>query len=79
MASIGPSALGAKGCIEGLHRFAQGGRWVPFKKKGRHYDKTLTTGLSDEEKAAPFGGFATTFPPQAGAQQPVIYFMLLMR
>ena len=24
MASIGPSALGAKGCIEGLHRFAQG-------------------------------------------------------
>ena len=24
MASIGPPALGAKGCIEGLHRFAQG-------------------------------------------------------
>ena len=28
---------------------------------------------------SPFGGFATTFPPQAGAQQPVICFMLLMR
>ena len=26
MASIGPSALGAKGCIEGVHRFAQGKR-----------------------------------------------------
>ena len=45
MASIGPSALGAKGCIEGLHRFAQGGRWAPFKKKGRQYDKTIQPGF----------------------------------
>ena len=52
-------------------------------------NKTFTTGLrpmenrptalAGEGKASPFGGFATTFPPQAGAQQPVICFMLLMR
>ena len=66
MASIGPSALGAKGCIEGLHRFAQGGRWAPFKKKGRHYDKTLTTALSGERKAAPpLVASPPPSPPQA--------------
>ena len=42
-------------------------------------NKTFKTALVGEGKASPFGGFATTFPPQAGAQQPVICFMLLMR
>ena len=28
MASIGPPALGAKGCVERLHRFAQGAKAV---------------------------------------------------
>ena len=49
MASIEPSALGAKGCVEGLHRFAQGGRWSPFKKKGRQYDKTIQPGYRPKE------------------------------
>ena len=39
----GLPALGAKGCIKGLRRFAQGKRpWLaPLKKKGRPYDKTI--------------------------------------
>ncbi len=49
MASIGPSALGAKGCVEGVHRFAQGGRWAPFKEKGRQYDKTIQPGYRPKE------------------------------
>ena len=32
MASIGPSALGAKGCAERLHRFARGGRRLAVRK-----------------------------------------------
>ena len=32
MASIGPLALGAKGCVERLHRFAQGGRRLAVRK-----------------------------------------------
>ena len=51
MASIGPSALGAKGCIEGVHRFAQGVVGA-FKNVGRQYDKTFTTGLSPVGKQA---------------------------
>ena len=27
--------------------------WAPFKKKGRHYDKTVTTALAGDGKAAP--------------------------
>ena len=29
--------------------------------------KTFTTALTGEEMQSPFGGYATTFPPQAGA------------
>ena len=31
--------------------------------------KTFTTALTGEEMQSPFGGYATTFPPQAGALQ----------
>ena len=51
--------------------------WAPFKKKGRQYDKTFTTGLrpmenrptalAGVEKRSPFGGYGTTFPPIQGA------------
>ena len=49
------------------------------KIKGRHYDKTFTTALAGEEMRSPFGGFATTFPPQAGAQQPVLTVERLLK
>gem|GEM_PF-5937420 len=62
MASIGPSALGAKGCIEGLHRFAQGVVGA-FKNVGRQYDKTKQPPLRAMEKRPPFGAYGTTFPP----------------
>jgi len=35
-------------------------------------EKTIQPPLRAKEMRAPFGGFATTFPPQAGAQQPVL-------
>ena len=51
MASIGPPALGAKGCIEGLHRFAQGkglGRRL-LKRRGAIMIKPLQPPLRAKE------------------------------
>ena len=48
------------GCIEGLHRFAQGAKavvWRLLKMKERHYYKTFTTALAGDGKAPPFGGW----------------------
>ena len=67
MASIGPLALGAKGCV----RFAQGAAAVVGAFRCALLWKTFTTALRAME-IPPLVANATTFPPQAGAQQPVL-------
>ncbi len=57
----GLPALGAKGCIKGLRRFAQGKRpWLaPLKKKGRPYIKPYNRPASE--------GNAPLLPPAAAS------------
>ena len=56
----GLPALGAKGCVA----VAQGAMAVvgAFKKKGRQYDKTFTTGLSPVGKQANLASLAEMHP-----------------
>ena len=58
-------AADAAGCIEGLHRFAQGVVGA-LKNVGRQYDKTKQPPLRAMEKRPPFGGWRHHLPPASG-------------
>ena len=68
MASIGPPALGAKGCVERLRRFAQGATAVEGAFKfieGASLYKTFTTALRASEMH-PFWWLAPPPSPRRG-------------
>ena len=59
MASIGPPALGAKGCVERLRRFAQGATAVEGAFKfieGASLYKTIQSPCGRRKCIPPFGG-----------------------
>ena len=65
MASIGPPALGAKGCVERLRRFAQGATAVEGAFKfieGASLYKNHTTALRASQMHPPLVAGATTLP-----------------
>ena len=64
MASIGPSALGAKGCVEGLHRFAQGGGGRPSKRRGASMIKPYNRAIARRKTSQTrFARWKTIQPP----------------
>ena len=69
MASIGPPALGAKGCVERLRRFAQGATAVEGAFKfieGVGLYKTIQPPCGRRKCIPPLVAGATTFPPLRG-------------
>ena len=78
MASIGPVGPRCQGLCRRVASLRSGERpwWAPFKKKGRHYDKTFTTALTGERKQAnrpsgdgnaPLSPPAAVLPPKGGS------------